>query len=438
MTHHMIFKYSDQDEVTAVTSDGDVSVTVQLYGNADTEQYIQTNLASLEMNTGHLSVLQKELVYLAAAVYSVDRRLYRPTTAYNQWDRHIHVYFPVHDTSQWEQAQNILESAISFVSGDRWAFTFYQSDFPMDESGRSLNDEFGDISAVALLSGGLDSFIGAVDLLETYDAGIMFVSHYTSGSMEHSFQNAVVEFLDKKYPSRINHRDIFVQPYKGQTQAELTSRSRSFLYFVLGVVIAEVVGSPLFVIPENGFISLNVPLTVNRAGSLSSRTTHPYFVELFREFVQALGIGITINAPYEFKTKGEMLVEARNQTVVHEGYALTMSCSSASGQRFGGNSPKTHCGKCLPCIVRRAAILKAGLVQDTYITDVLSATDADLGSYPDLWAVKRAILRYKRNPPTIFDLFGSAVLSHDLDGYFGVFRRGLEEIAAFIEQGDVT
>ena len=31
-------------------------------------------------------------------------------------------------------------------------------------------------------------------------------------------------------------------------------------------------------VPENGFISINTPLTRRRIGSLSTRTTHPYFI----------------------------------------------------------------------------------------------------------------------------------------------------------------
>ena len=45
-------------------------------------------------------------------------------------------------------------------------------------------------------------------------------------------------------------------------------------------------------VPENGVISINVPLTVRRVGTLSTRTTHPYFIQE----IQKLTI-ITLNYP---------------------------------------------------------------------------------------------------------------------------------------------
>lgn len=433
LTHHIIFKYSDRDDI-AVTVDDDDECTVVFLDNTEADQYIQTNLRTLATKGVHLSPFQRELVYFASAIYSVDRRLERQTTAYNQWDRYIHIYYPVSEVARWEQVNAVIRSAVSFVAGDNWSFTFYETDFRPESEEHSLVTDYGDVDAVALLSGGLDSFIGAVDLLEAHKSGIVFVSHYTSGSMEHNFQEAVINFLRTHYANRVHHVDFFVQPYKSASQPELTSRSRSFMYFVMGVIVAQAVSSPTFVIPENGFISLNVPLTANRMGSLSSRTTHPHFVELFQRFIHALGIDIAVTAPYKFKTKGEMLVEARNSDVVRNGYALTMSCSTASGHRFQSHSPKTHCGKCIPCVVRRAALCKAGLDQDDYITDVLSVSNIDSTLYPDLWALHLAILKYKSKPPTMFDVLGSGVLSQNIGDYVDVYTRGFDELIAFLEQ----
>ena len=45
-------------------------------------------------------------------------------------------------------------------------------------------------------------------------------------------------------------------------------------------------------VPENGVISINVPLTVRRVGTLSTRTTHPYFIQEIQKFTI-----ITLNYP---------------------------------------------------------------------------------------------------------------------------------------------
>ena len=60
-------------------------------------------------------------------------------------------------------------------------------------------------------------------------------------------------------------------------------------------------------IPENGFISLNIPLTPLRLGSLSTRTTHPLFIQQMQDILDALDFRVRLSNPYQFKTKGEML-----------------------------------------------------------------------------------------------------------------------------------
>ena len=64
-------------------------------------------------------------------------------------------------------------------------------------------------------------------------------------------------------------------------------------------------------IPENGFISLNIPLTPLRVGTFSTRTTHPLFISQMQDILDALGINVRLSNPYQFKTKGEMLHECQ-------------------------------------------------------------------------------------------------------------------------------
>ncbi len=425
----VVFKYTEDDN-TPINSDDVLTVFLDM---VDTDPFIQTNLHTLVEKGIPFTPFQRELANLSIAIYATDRRISRKT-AYNHWTRNIQLHFPVIDLEKWKQVESILNSVISFVTGDRWSIIFYPTDFRHDIAENNPPDHYNNIEAVSLLSGGLDSFIGAIDLLEMHSTNIMFVSHHTSGSMEHSFQKNVLDLLTANYSGRVRQVDFFAQPYQSKS-SELTSRSRSFMYFVMGIITAEAVGCSTFTVPENGFISLNIPLTRNRLGSLSSRTTHPHFVEQFQRFIDLLGIGVTVNTPYRFKTKGEMLVSLTNPSILQTGYNLTMSCSTASSHRFSGHSPKEHCGKCVPCIVRRAALYRANLAKDaTYVTDVLTVANPDASVYSDLWAIKAAIQRYKREPLTIFDVLGSATLSNDAEEYLSVYNRGIEELDTFLDQ----
>ena len=55
-------------------------------------------------------------------------------------------------------------------------------------------------------------------------------------------------------------------------------------------------------VPENGYISLNMPLDPLRAGSLSTKTTHPVYMKSMQEIWNDVGIDIDFVLPYKYKT----------------------------------------------------------------------------------------------------------------------------------------
>ena len=75
------------------------------------------------------------------------------------------------------------------------------------------------------------------------------------------------------------------------TDRENTTRSRSFFFIAAGLARAALLGpeAPLYV-PENGVIGINVPVSPSRAGSLSTRTTHPFFMAMLRRLLDSIGI----------------------------------------------------------------------------------------------------------------------------------------------------
>ncbi|MBR7552326.1 hypothetical protein KC220_27670, partial [Mycobacterium tuberculosis] len=70
----------------------------------------------------------------------------------------------------------------------------------------------------------------------------------------------------------------------------------------------------------------NPPLTARRIGSLSTRTTHPYFLGRLNELFINIGLPVKLLNPYQFKTKGEMIAECQNQTLLQKVAANTVSC----------------------------------------------------------------------------------------------------------------
>jgi hypothetical protein len=152
---------------------------------------------------------------------------------------------------------------------------------------------------------------------------------------------------------------------------ELSTRTRSLLFLSLGLALASTVDAPLW-IPENGFASLNPPLGADQLGSLSTRTTHPWFLAELSRIAAQVGATAVIENPFAAQTKGEMFSWVEEQLgaeAASKFLSATNSCAHTN-RRFDGMSAKKHCGVCYGCLVRRASFRATGLAdQSTYIVD---------------------------------------------------------------------
>jgi len=160
-------------------------------------------------------------------------------------------------------------------------------------------------------------------------------------------------------------------------------------------------------------------------GSLSTRTAHPEYLGRLQSVLDASGLGVKLTNPYVGLTKGEMMVQCRDQTRL----ALLAAGSTSCGrfQRFGYR----HCGRCVPCQVRRAAFIRWGH-QDTttYIYDNLAKDDADHAMFDDVRAVAMALALAKASGVDAW--IGHALSSPFLDreATRGMLERGLSEFRA--------
>ncbi|MHB9024018.1 MAG: 7-cyano-7-deazaguanine synthase [Armatimonadota bacterium] len=179
---------------------------------------------------------------------------------------------------------------------------------------------------------------------------------------------------------------------------------------------------------ENGFISINPPLTGLRLGSLSTRTTHPYFIQQFQRMLDAAGLRVQIRTPYQHRTKGEILTSCQNQTLLSRYAHQSTSCGRYA--RYG----YTHCGRCVPCLVRRAAFNAWGVPDNTrYKFPDLSQVAATPESFDDVWSVAFAITQVQQDG---LDALLGASLNSNLLGniapYKATVERGLNELAQFL------
>lgn len=378
------------------------------------------------------SPVVSDLARLAIAVYTADLRVPR-NRSNDRWQRDLVLHLPVSDPRSWKKALPALHELLAFLSGDNWEVSLRTLG---DPARKSVQSQFP-IDDVCLFSGGLDSLVGAIDLL-AQGKRVALVSHHGRGESAMSIQERVVATLNQHFPDLITHVPFFTHPERGNTnEGENTMRARSFLFMAVGIAVATVSRTnPALTVAENGLISLNVPLTGPRSGSLSTRTTHPHYVGLYRRLLATLEIDVELLLPYRHRTKGEMLQEATHQAALASAAPLTMSCSHPNVVRFVGATPGTHCGYCVPCIIRLASLQAAKIADTPPHWDVLrNPPPSSSDRADDLRALRIALERLKGTDARhdVFQIMRSGPIPPDeARDYAAVYRRGMAEVGAFL------
>jgi 7-cyano-7-deazaguanine synthase in queuosine biosynthesis len=382
--------------------------------------------------TSHLAppTVAMDILRLAAAVYCADRLTLRPGT----WTRSIRLELPVRDVVAWSAVADDLASSLSFLSGDHWTLR----PIPNTEPGRHAQAADDPVDTVCLFSGGLDSFAGAVDLLAD-GKRVCLVAHYEGGQAPKTQEQLARRLARRFGTDRVVLRRIFLRPApKASSQIrplpearEPSTRSRSLLFLAAGLVVAAGYGPDVpLVIPENGFIGINVPLTDARNGSLTTRTTHPHFMAELSDRIVRLGITNTITNPFRLMTKGEMLAASKDRETLFALARNTLSCAHPEAPRFAKRR-QGNCGYCFPCLIRRGALNHVGLDDPAdYSFDAMREDDQLTGGRgDDLRALVRSLNRTAR-PVDV--LRNGPVPSAEVRGFAGAYERGRTEIVAWM------
>lgn len=376
---------------------------------------------------------------VSAIVYGVDNLLSRAIYSNDGWTRDIEVEFPVNNLVAWRGKEEKLKQILDFLTGDNWQITFREIENvelyqPRTNRRKIPRYEKDTIASVSLFSGGLDSLIGVIDELEklSNDERILLVSHFDSKSPgPNGDQRKLLRDLKVQYPNKIYWVQSKLALSRKDNDGNRVSiennyRSRSLFFIGLGCYLSTIDD---LIIPENGTISINYPLTPSRVSSLSTRTTHPYVLKNTQELLIDLGLLTRIHNPYTFKTKGEMFVECSNQTFLQSVFQKSVSCGKRGRkQNWEVKVGIQECGICMPCIYRRAALNNAGLDNENHYGNFI--TRADSRSYSkDL----PALINYLRKDISLEkmkrDLLVNGNISIDnLEQYANMVLRSKQEV----------
>ncbi|NTU74429.1 hypothetical protein HGB07_09965, partial [Candidatus Roizmanbacteria bacterium] len=217
-------------------------------------------------------------------------------------------------------------------------------------------------------------------------------------------------------------------------ESEGSTRGRSIIFFAFAALASSAIqvqsGTAVDIyVPENGFISLNIPLNSGRMGSFSTKTTHPVYLKGIKNIWNEVGISLNLIMPYQFKTKGEVLAECNNQRLLKELVFQSVSCGKYRVYKM------QHCGRCLPCLVRRAAFQLWGEVDETfggYYSEQLERINH--GNPDDVGAVANACLvEGQSGVHSLISGHLSFAEQQNRADFQNVFLRGINEVRQFLQ-----
>jgi hypothetical protein len=363
-----------------------------------------------------------DFVQFCLSVCAADLSSLRSTSA-DGWTRSIELTVAMHAPLLWQPWKSHAEKMLKVLTGDYWNIHFLGGGAPPPDGKAILLD----CDCVSLLSGGLDSLIGGIDLVANTRKPL-FVSQLASGDSERQ----------RKYANALGGAGRHFQWSHGISftgMREPSTRARSLAFYAFAVLAASRVPTekPQIFIPENGFICINPPLLPGRVSSLSTRTTHPQFIGLLQELLDGLGVSVQLELPYRFKTKGEMMRECQNQAFLGKWAADSTSCG-----RFRTYN-RRHCGRCVPCMIRKGAFLAWDAKGDTtdYVFASLAGSDKSSGP-DDPMAAALAVLAVQENGLDTFlgATLGFASLS-ERSKYRRVLNSGIVELQALLQKDGI-
>ena len=371
---------------------------LKIVSHSDTgiDASVDVDMSVLSFFEGKIPSYLIDLFYLSTVVYGIDRAVSRHICSIDGWSRELNVTMKLQHSELFNAHKDLIDRMLSFLTGDIWTIDYEHVDMPAMRVA-NLPEMDGDYGQVNLFSGGMDSFIGAIDYLAAPHQGkLCLISHYDykmKGPLED--QNNALDALES-YASDFYHLpSVAVFPI---TSNEKTCRSRSFVFISIASLVASYKQIKI-VVPENGSVSLNFPLSPSRRAACSTRTTHVLFIKQLIELLVSLGSPIDIENPYEFDTKGAMVRNCNNRDLLLATVNSTNSCGKRNMRQHMTDTTASHCGRCMPCMYRRASL--AGYRDLTTYGDTLGQLFMDKGARSDDFF---AMINYLRREMTEDDI----------------------------------
>lgn len=319
--------------------------------------------------TSHDEVLE-DLTSVISAVRTADRSIVRHHT--KGWARELAITAPVSDLKLWRSPEvtRALADTLGFLTADRWSFKFtYRKPRKGEPRQDHLVEPPPQFRVFMPFSNGLDSFAIAKELRAASASLELVLVNVRAKDKPTNWSN-----LGRK--KTLDFHTVEVAAYADEPhRAELTFRSRPFLYDLLAGYGAAIAQPARVVIPENGQGSLGGSL-VPLGAEAPHRSCHPGFTSRLATLIHLLTkTEVKFDHPALFLTKGQVLAGlAKRDTNVAQWLATHRSCSYDARHSSSGKKVM-HCGVCGNCVLRRVSLQWAGVTDSTvYRAKDLTAT----------------------------------------------------------------
>ncbi len=416
--------------------------------NRDSGSTLYSSLPSIWYRLGKLSIepIFEDLYIIALSIYGLDKRVSRNLFR-DCWTREISVSIPVLQINKWNGTEHLWNNMLSFLTGDHWCITFRPTTAVCSHHKRKshIGIDLSRCNCVSLFSGGLDSFCGAINLLDSGQSPCL-IGHNEYPKLrikQECFATSFREYYPEQDSQFLSFTAGARAPYSFTNKnvlngTETTSRGRSILFISFALTIAGILGqgTPVY-IPENGFIGVNVALTGSRIGSCSTRTTHPFFINEFKAILLSVGIDNPIENIFAYYSKREIVRIVKERPAFLNGYKDTISCShpcQARYNRVGSRVYPINCGYCYPCLVRKSSLLDIVDESNYSYSDSPSeflARHGDSETSLDLLAVVNSIYRFEYcNSEQIRRLIKNTgpLSNEDIDKYERLYHAGMHDL----------
>ena len=329
---------------------------------------LRTGENDLSRVFGPLLTIEKDALRVASAIYACDLAFRRGER--EEFTRAIELTIPVVNRELFNSVREEITYALYTLSDDTWQINFTQ-DISTNVTFQAYMPYEG---KVLLFSGGIDSFAAAMGLGFAKE-NVQLVSHVTANHVVSNAQETIYSYLQNKFPGQFERTVIHAGgvnkdpkgfPFPIDEDREETQRTRSFLFLTFAAIVARRrTINDIIMIAENGQMAIHVPLTAARIGAFSTQTAHPEFINSMNLILSKLfTFNFNIHNPFLYLTKGEVVQSSLLKDI--DAISQTVSCWRST--RLSG--PKTHCGECIPCYIRRIANEANNILIDEYDRNV--------------------------------------------------------------------